>query len=42
MPRVAEAGFEPVVDTPAEAHRFIDAEIARLGPQIKSTSFKPG
>lgn len=40
--KLVEAGFEPVVDTPAEAQRFIDEEIARLGPLIKATGFKPG
>jgi tripartite-type tricarboxylate transporter receptor subunit TctC len=40
--KLVEAGFEPVKDTPAEAQKFVDAEIARLGPLIKSTGFKPG
>lgn len=40
--KLIEAGFEPVKDTPAEAQKFVDAEIARLGPLIKSTGFKPG
>lgn len=40
--KLVDAGFEPVVDTPAEAQKFVDAEIARLGPLIKSTGFKPG
>ena len=39
--KLIEAGFEPVTDTPAEAQKFVDAEIARLGPLIKSTGFKP-
>ena len=39
--KLVEAGFEPMVDTPAEAQAFVDAEIARLGPLIKSTGFKP-
>ena len=39
--KLVEAGFEPVNDTPAEAQKFVDAEIARLGPLIKSTGFKP-
>lgn len=39
--KLVEAGFEPVADTPAQAQRFIDDEIARLGPLIKSTGFKP-
>lgn len=39
--KLIEAGFEPVNDTPAEAQKFVDAEIARLGPLIKSTGFKP-
>ena len=40
--KLAEAGFDPVSDTPAEAQRFVEAEIERLGPMIKSTGFKPG
>lgn len=40
--RLVEAGFEPVKDTPADAQKFVDAEIGRLGPLIKSTGFKPG
>lgn len=40
--KLIDAGFEPVKDTPAEAQKFVDAEIARLGPLIKSTGFKPG
>ena len=39
--KLIEAGFEPVGDTPAEAQKFVDAEIDRLGPLIKSTGFKP-
>lgn len=39
--KLVEAGFEPVNDTPAEAQKFVDAEISRLGPLIKSTGFKP-
>ena len=40
--RLVEAGFEPVIDSPVEAERFVAAEIERLGPQIKATGFKPG
>jgi tripartite-type tricarboxylate transporter receptor subunit TctC len=39
--KLIEAGFEPVNDTPATAQQFVDAELARLGPLIKSTGFKP-
>ena len=39
--KLVEAGFEPVTDTPAQAQDFVAAEIARLGPLIKSTGFKP-
>ena len=34
--RLAKASFEPVLDTPEEARRFIEAEIAALGPRIKA------
>jgi tripartite-type tricarboxylate transporter receptor subunit TctC len=40
--KLIDAGFEPVNDTPAQAQAFVDAELARLGPLIKSTGFKPG
>lgn len=40
--KLLEAGFEPVTDTPVEAQAFVDAELARLVPLIKSTGFKPG
>ena len=40
--KLVDAGFEPVSDTPAEAQKFVDAEIGRLGPMIKATGFKPG
>lgn len=40
--KLVDAGFEFVTDTPTEAQKFVDAEIARLGPLIKSTGFKPG
>lgn len=40
--KLVDAGFEPVNDTPAEAQKFVDAELSRLGPLIKSTGFKPG
>lgn len=34
--RLAKASFEPVIDTPEEAAKFIDAEIASLAPRIKA------
>jgi tripartite-type tricarboxylate transporter receptor subunit TctC len=40
--KLVDAGFEPVLDTPLEAQKFVNTEIARLGPQIKVTNFKPG
>ena len=40
--KLIDAGFEPVNDTPAEAQKFVDAEMSRLGPLIASTGFKPG
>ena len=40
--KLIEAGFEPITDTPGEAQKFVDAELARLGPLIKATGFKPG
>ena len=40
--KLEEAGFDPVLDTPAQAQRFVEAEILRLGPMIKATGFKPG
>jgi tripartite-type tricarboxylate transporter receptor subunit TctC len=38
--KLIESGFEPVLDTPAEAQRFVDDELTRLGPIIKSIGFK--
>lgn len=40
--RLVETGFEPVLDTPAEAQRFIDAERSRLLPLVKSIGFTIG
>jgi tripartite-type tricarboxylate transporter receptor subunit TctC len=40
--KLVDAGFEPMTDTPAEAQKFVDGELARLGPLIASTGFKPG
>jgi tripartite-type tricarboxylate transporter receptor subunit TctC len=40
--KLLESGFEPVLDTPAEAQRFVDEELARLTPLIKSTGFVAG
>lgn len=34
--RLAKASFEPVLDTPEEAARFIAQEMANLGPRIKA------
>lgn len=39
--RLLESGFDPVVDTPAEAQAYLEQEIARLVPLVKSTGFKP-
>jgi tripartite-type tricarboxylate transporter receptor subunit TctC len=36
------AGFAPVLDTPAEAQAFVDAESARLIPVAKSLGFRLG
>jgi tripartite-type tricarboxylate transporter receptor subunit TctC len=36
------AGFDPVLDTPAEAQKFVDAESARLVPLVKKIGFKLG
>ncbi len=38
--KLISAGFEPVTDTPAAAQKFVDSEVARLGPLINSTGFK--
>ena len=38
--KLIATGFDPVVDTPAEAQRFVDAERARLVPLVKSVGFK--
>jgi tripartite-type tricarboxylate transporter receptor subunit TctC len=40
--RLVAAGFEPVLDTPAEAQRFVDAERNRLLPLVKQIGFKLG
>lgn len=40
--KLIDAGFEPMNDTPDQAQKFVDAELERLGPLIKSTGFKPG
>lgn len=40
--RLAKASFEPVVDTPEEARRFIEKEIAALGPRIKALPVEKG
>jgi tripartite-type tricarboxylate transporter receptor subunit TctC len=38
--KLIASGFEPVVDTPEEAQRFIQAEHARIIPLVKSLDFK--
>ena len=38
--KLVAAGLEPVLDTPQEAQRFVDAERARLLPLVKSIGFK--
>jgi tripartite-type tricarboxylate transporter receptor subunit TctC len=40
--KLIAAGFAPVLDTPAEAQAFVDAESARLIPVAKSLGFKLG
>jgi tripartite-type tricarboxylate transporter receptor subunit TctC len=39
--KLVDAGFEPFTGSPAEAQRFVDSEIARIGGLIKETKFKP-
>lgn len=34
--RLTKASFEPVLDTPEEARRFIEKEMAALGPRIRA------
>jgi tripartite-type tricarboxylate transporter receptor subunit TctC len=38
--KLLTAGFDPVLDTPEEAQRFLDAERRRIGPLVKSLDFK--
>jgi len=38
--KLIASGFEPVVDTPAQAQRFVEAERARIIPLVKSLGFK--
>jgi tripartite-type tricarboxylate transporter receptor subunit TctC len=38
--KLEESGFEPVLDTPEEAQRFIEAEYSRLVPLVELTGFK--
>ena len=38
--RLITSGFEPVLDTPAEAERYVQAERARIIPLVKSLGFK--
>jgi tripartite-type tricarboxylate transporter receptor subunit TctC len=40
--KLIAAGFAPVLDTPAEAQAFVDAESARLIPVAKSLGFRLG
>jgi tripartite-type tricarboxylate transporter receptor subunit TctC len=38
--KLLAAGFDPVLDTPAEAQRFLETERRRIGPLVKSLNFK--
>jgi tripartite-type tricarboxylate transporter receptor subunit TctC len=38
--KLEDAGFEPVVDTPEEAQRFVEAEYTRLISLVKLTGYK--
>ena len=40
--KLVAAGFDPVLDTPAEAQRFVDADACTPDPLVKSTGFKLG
>ena len=40
--KLAAAGFDPVVDTPALAQAFVDAERERLVSLVQKIGFKPG
>jgi tripartite-type tricarboxylate transporter receptor subunit TctC len=38
--KLLAAGYDPVVDTPEEAQRFLDAERHRFAPLVRSLNFK--
>jgi tripartite-type tricarboxylate transporter receptor subunit TctC len=38
--KLLTAGFDPVLDTPEDAQRFLDAEHRRIGPLVKALDFK--
>ncbi len=38
--KLVDAGLEPVVDTPAEAQRYVDEERKNMLPEIKAAGFK--
>jgi len=38
--KLVAAGFEPVLDTPEEAQRYLEAEHTRIVPLVKSLGFK--
>jgi tripartite-type tricarboxylate transporter receptor subunit TctC len=38
--KLLAAGLEPVHDTPEQAHRFLEAERARIIPLVKSLGFE--
>ena len=38
--KLVAAGFDPVLDTPAEAQQFVDAERARLVPLVRAIGFQ--
>jgi tripartite-type tricarboxylate transporter receptor subunit TctC len=38
--RLYASGFEPILDTPQEAERFVQAERDRILPLVKAVGFK--
>jgi tripartite-type tricarboxylate transporter receptor subunit TctC len=38
--KFAASGFEPILDTPEEAHRFVQSEHARIIPLVQKLGFK--
>jgi tripartite-type tricarboxylate transporter receptor subunit TctC len=38
--KLAASGFEPIMDTPEQAQRFVAAERARIIPLVKTLGFK--